>query len=218
MPTFLIFQPRLDDSGQGDISMLTYQLDVVRTDASKVTDCELMERLCQRDLDALEELYDRHHSIALGLACRILHDRNYAEDVVQDVFLTIWRQPERFNPARGTVRGWLLAIVHHRSIDRLRRLRTSARFVELSPDLVDRNAEDPVDVALASLDREHVVSALAQLPFEQRQAIELSFLHGRTHVEIAEVTNSPLGTVKGRIRIGLEKLRTMLASPEAFVA
>lgn len=218
MPTFSNIRHQLDVSGQGVFTMLTYQLDVTRNTIREATDRELMERLCQRDLDALEVLYDRHQSVALGLACRILHNRNDAEDVLQDVFLTLWRQPERYDPERGTVRGWLLAIVHHRSIDRLRRLRTSARFVELTPDVVDRNAEDPMNLAIAALGREHVSSALAQLPAEQRQAIELSFLHGRTHVEIAELMNCPLGTVKGRIRIGLEKLRTIMAPSEAFAA
>src|SRR5687767_603815 len=102
-----------------------------RRDGGSATkpDEELMRRMCDRDLLAFETLHDRHQSVALGLACRILRDRSLAEDVVQDAFLTIWRQPERYDPARGSVRCWLLAIVHHRSIDRLRRLGNSTRLV-----------------------------------------------------------------------------------------
>jgi RNA polymerase sigma-70 factor, ECF subfamily len=184
----------------------------------EISDRELMRRLCERDLAALEALHDRHQSAALGLACRILRDRSMAEDVVQDAFLTIWRQPERYDPDRGTVRCWLLAIVHHRSIDKLRRLSTAGRVVELTPDIVDRGAVDPSDLAVMTLEREHIQAALARLPIEQRRAIELSFLHGRTHAEIAELMNCPLGTVKGRIRIGLDKLRAMLPAPELAAA
>lgn len=182
------------------------------------SDRELMQRLCERDLAALEALHDRHQSAALGLACRILRDRSLAEDVVQDAFLTLWRQPERYDPNRGTVRCWLLAIVHHRSIDKVRRLRTSSRIVELTPDIVDRGATDPGELAVMTIEREHVRAALARLPIDQRRAIELSFLQGRTHAEIAELMNCPLGTVKGRIRIGLDKLRAMMLAPELAAA
>lgn len=182
------------------------------------TDRELMRRLCERDLTALDMLHDRHQSVALGLACRILRDRSYAEDVVQDAFLTLWRQPERYDPGRGTVRCWLLTIVRHRSIDTLRRNRISTRIVELTPDIVDNGAPDPGDLAVATLEREHVQAALARLPIEQRRAIEFSYLQGRTHVEIAELMNCPLGTVKGRIRIGLDKLRALIPAPEAVAA
>lgn len=178
----------------------------------------LMQRLLQRDIVALEQLYDRHHQVALGLACRIVRDRTLAEDVVQDAFLTLWRQPERFDPARGTARGWLLAIVHHRSIDRVRRVAAIGRPVELSPDMVDERAGDPSELAWESIRREQVRAALDRLPDEQRRAIELSFLQGRTHQEIAELMHCPLGTVKGRIRIGLEKLRAYMTVPDQAAA
>ncbi|HEX5164253.1 MAG TPA: sigma-70 family RNA polymerase sigma factor [Thermomicrobiales bacterium] len=183
-----------------------------------VTDQMLMQRLLRRDLSALEELINRHRSVAIGLACRIVHDRNHAEDVVQDAFLTLWRQPERYDPARGSVRSWLLAIVHHRSIDKLRRLATNGRLVELTPDIVDHSAVDPSEQAVQAVERDNVRAALDRLPADQRRAIELSFLHGRTHAEIAELMNCPLGTVKGRIRIGLEKLRTMIQPTDLVAA
>lgn len=195
---------------------LTRSLRVSTTTATAVVassadiDRQLMRRLCARDIDALEALYDRHHAAAIGLSCRVVRDRELAEDIVQDAFLTLWRQPERFDPTRGTVRGWLLAIVHHRSIDRVRRLKAQGRMVELTPDIVDARAEDPGELAWESICREDVRHALGALPAEQRRAIELAFIHGRTHAEIAELLGCPLGTVKGRIRIGLEKLRAAM--------
>ena len=174
------------------------------------TDQDLMRRLCRRDVRALEELYDRHHQIALGLACKIVRDRGTAEDVVQEAFLTLWRQPERFDPARGTARGWLLAIVHHRSIDKLRRARLANRTVALSPNLIDDRGADPFEHAAEQIQSEQLRAALDKLPDDQRNAIVLSFVHGRTHTEIAELMGCPLGTVKGRIRIGLTKLRALV--------
>jgi RNA polymerase sigma-70 factor (ECF subfamily) len=178
--------------------------------AVEPSDRELMLRLRQRDVRALELLYDRYSQLALGLSCKILHDRALAEDVVQDAFLTVWRQPERFDPTKGNAKGWLLAFVHHRSVDRLRRLTVRGFVGELSPNVLDEDAPDPADVAFATMTREQITVALGRLPADQRRAIELSYLQGWTHREIADAMNCPLGTVKGRIRIGLEKLRTLI--------
>lgn len=182
------------------------------------TDRALMQRLVARDVAALEHLYDRHSQVALGLACKIVRDQCVAEDVVQDAFLTLWRQPERFDPSRGTARGWLLAIVHHRSIDRLRRAKTSGRTIDLSARLVDEREPDPCERAAQSAESEQLRQALDRLPPEQRHAIELAYLHGHTHSEIAKLMNCPLGTVKGRIRIGLSKLRAMTQVVELALA
>ncbi|RIK44791.1 MAG: RNA polymerase subunit sigma-24 [Chloroflexi bacterium] len=174
------------------------------------SDQELMLRLRRQDIRALELLFDRYHQIALGLACKIVRDRNAAEDIVQDVFLALWRQPDRFDPTKGTPRGWLLAIVHHRSIDKLRRTHGVQCSLELVPHIIDDAQADPCDAAADRVAATQLHSALATLPHEQRTAIELAFLHGRTHVEIASLLGCPLGTVKGRIRIGLAKLRATL--------
>lgn len=184
----------------------------------ELSDQQLMARLVHKDIAALETLYDRHHQVALGLACKIVRDRATAEDVVQDAFLTLWRQPERFDPGKGTPRGWLLAIVHHRSIDKLRRAKVSSRSVELTPNLVDERQADPCDIATERIQSGELLSALETLPAEQRRTIELAFIHGRTHVEIADLMGCPLGTVKGRIRIGLSKLRASLATSMPAVA
>ena len=172
-------------------------------------DRELMCRLVARDVRALETLYDRHHQIALGLACKIVRDRGLAEDVVQDAFLALWRQPERYDPSRGTARGWLLAIVHHRSVDRLRRGRTIGYPADLSAALADTREPDPCETASEHEQAAQLHVALTQLPDDQRRTLELAYLQGRTHTEIADLMGCPLGTVKGRIRIGLAKLRTL---------
>jgi RNA polymerase sigma-70 factor (ECF subfamily) len=185
---------------------------------TEISDQLLIQRLQRRDLSALEALINRHRSVAIGHACRVVRDRSLAEDVVQDAFLTIWRQPERYDPTRGSVRCWLLAIVHYRSIDKVRRLTAAGKLVELTTDIIDEAAADPGELAILAVERERVHAALGLLPADQRRAIELSFLQGRTHSEIAELMNCPLGTVKGRIRIGLEKLRTMIQSPDLVAA
>jgi RNA polymerase sigma-70 factor (ECF subfamily) len=172
-------------------------------------DRELVRRLVTRDVHALEALYDRHHQIALGLACKLVHDRELAEDVVQEAFLALWRQPERYDPARGTARGWLLAIVHHRGIDRLRRGRAAGFPADLSDALPDASAPDPCALVAEHEQATQLHVALTYLPPDQRRTLELAYLHGRTHTEIADLMNCPLGTVKGRIRIGLAKLRAL---------
>lgn len=172
-------------------------------------DRALMLRLRLGDIDAFERLYDRHHRAAFGLALKVTRDRGLAEDVVQDAFLAIWRTPERFDPSRGSARGWLLAIVHHRSIDRLRRTAPTRLDGQLA-DLVDAHAADPSDLAIAALRRAELYAALDRLPIEQRQAVELAFLRGRTHAEVATLLGCPLGTIKGRIRLGLQKLRVLV--------
>ena len=172
-------------------------------------DRELMLRLRLRDIDAFERLYNRHHRAAFGLAFKVTGDCGLAEEVVQDAFLTIWRTPERFDPSRGSARGWLLSIIHHRSLDRLRRTAPTRLDGQLV-DRVDARAADPSDLAIAALRRAELYAALDRLPIEQREAVELAFLRGRTHTEIARLLGCPLGTIKGRIRLGLQKLRVLV--------
>ena len=151
------------------------------------TDEQLLAAMGRRESGALEVLYDRHHRLALGLARRMLGEVEAAEDVVQEVFLAVWRQAERYRPERGAVKTWLLAMVHHRAIDRLRRRTTSGLTAELS--------------------EEQIVAALAMLPVEQRDTIELAYFGGKSQSEIAALLGVPLGTIKGRTRLALEKLR-----------
>jgi len=176
-------------------------------------DGALMARVASGDVAALGVLYDLYAGQALGLARRILGDPGRAEEVVQDAFVAAWRRAASYNADRGAARAWLLGIVHHRAIDRLRVGRGLPPTGELPESL-----EAGVDVwreVSAGLDRRRIVEALRTLPAVQREAIDLAFFGGLTQVEIAERLDQPLGTVKGRIRLGLTKLRRLLAEEMA---
>jgi len=181
------------------------------SDLAARSDEDLMALLQRRDLQALEALYDRHHRLALALAYRVVGDRDSAEEVVQETFLAAWRQSASYRPDRGGARGWLLSIARHRAIDRLRKARGLGQVAELDESLVDHRSPDLTQLVHEGSLRERVAEALASLPIEQREAIELAFYGGLTHTEISEQTGVPLGTVKGRVRLALEKLRLTLA-------
>lgn len=173
------------------------------------TDEELLRGLAARDLGALAGLYDRYSRGMFALAYRIVGEGETAEDVVQDAFLSAWRGAETFRRDRGTVRNWLLSITHHRSVDMLRR-RTAFR-----PTTLEVAAAQPSDAdTFAEADRNvrgrQVREALAALPAAQRTTIELAYFGGYTQSELSELLGVPLGTVKGRMRIGLLKLRRAL--------
>jgi RNA polymerase sigma-70 factor, ECF subfamily len=170
-----------------------------------------MALLQGRELAALEALYDRHHRIVLALAYRVLGDVGSAEDVVQETFLSAWRHSDSYRPERGRARSWLLSIARHRAIDRVRRSRARGEVAELDPSAVDPNAADVLQAAEANDRRERILRALATLSSEQRQAVELAYYGGLTHLEISQRTGLPLGTVKGRLRLAMEKLRLALA-------
>ena len=177
----------------------------------EATDEALLDAITARDDRAIAALYDRYGGLAFALAYRILGDRGAAEDVVQDAFLSVWRRAGSFQTGRGSVRTWLLSIVHHRAIDRLRG--TAGRARQDAPlDEVDRvaSAEDPWREVSTTLQRESLKSGLATLPDAQRETIELAYFGGYTQNEIAQRMAVPLGTVKGRMRIGLQKLRGVL--------
>jgi RNA polymerase sigma-70 factor (ECF subfamily) len=181
------------------------------TSLSDCTDEELMNRLQRQDVKALDVLYQRHHRLALALAYRIVGERETAEEIVQEAFLSAWRQAASFRVDRGGARGWFFSIVRHRSIDRLRRARNLGSSTGLTDMLVDDRTPDVWQVADMNLRRERIVAALATLPSEQREAIELAYYGGLTHQEISLQTGIPLGTVKGRTRLAMEKLRVALA-------
>ncbi len=162
-------------------------------------------------LEAMDALYYRHAGPALGLAVRMLGDLQAAEDVVQDAFVALWRNACRYQPERGTVRSWLMGIVHHRAIDRLRGRAPTADLDDLERLPAGRQLPDVADQALRNVAGEQVRRALGTLPKEQREAIALAYFGGWTHVEIARRAGVPVGTVKGRMRLGLEKLRRQLA-------
>lgn len=178
----------------------------------------LLQRVALGDEDAFALLYDRYGKSAYSLACRILGDTHSAEDVVQDVFLNIWRAASSFDSRRGQAHSWLLSMVHHRAIDVLRR-RRGMPSANLDQELEQRGTEAAAvwQEVLDNLHQHAVKQALGQLPAEQRQAIEMAYFDGYTHREISELTQQPLGTVKSRIRIGMEKLRGILKGQEASI-
>ena len=180
------------------------------TAAGASTDVDLIERLRAGRADALGALYDAYGRMAYGLAYRITRDPALAEDAVQDAFLGAWNNARNYSPERASVKTWLLSIVHHRSVDIVRRRRRPVESLtpeSSSPELV---REDLWSEVKQRLDRTTVVSALASLPNSQREVIELAYFGGLTQVEIAERTGAPLGTVKSRVRAGLETLRRTL--------
>jgi len=171
----------------------------------------VLVRLANGELDALEELYDRYKTMAYSIAYRITNDATAAEDVVQDAFVGAWRNAARYVEGRGSVKTWLLAIVHHRAIDAVRRRRPTTELpdADLPPPEALRLPDVWADVS-ATLDADTVQGALATLSDVQREAIELAYFGGLTQQEIAERTATPLGTVKSRMRLGLLAMRRHL--------
>ncbi len=174
------------------------------------SDGELLARLEASDVDALETLYDRYAGYVLSLSWRVLREREEAEEVVQDVFWQLWKGHIRYDPARGRFATWLYTVARNRSIDRVRRRGVAGRVA--NPEhLPEAHAEgDPETAANRAQRRVAVHEALRQLPDNQRQALELCFYDGLSHREVSERLQSPLGTVKSRIRAALTTLKDSL--------
>ncbi len=165
------------------------------------------------DADAFEIILERHADAAFSLAYRMCGRRSAAEDATQDAFLAVWRSSARYDRTRGSVRTWVLGIVHNRTVDALRRSgvhdrrRASEEGLEDSLQAPEQTDGQAIDNA-ASVE---IRTALGELPTEQKRVIELAYFGGFTHTEIASMLGTPIGTVKGRMRLGLQKLRTPLA-------
>jgi RNA polymerase sigma-70 factor (ECF subfamily) len=185
----------------------------------ELADEELMQLVRRGDPRAFEVVYDRHSGAAFSLAYRMTGKRVTAEEVVQEAFLALWRANARYDRTRGSVRTWILGIVHNRAIDALRRGMVHDRRRASDEGLEERfEARERTDVEAARHDEAREVrSALGVLPPEQLKVIELAYFGGFTHSEIAEMLGTPIGTVKGRMRLGLAKMRAQLGSSgEAF--
>ena len=175
------------------------------------TDRESMDRLAGGDLGALDHLYEQYGAMAFSIAYRITGDRGAAEDVVQESFLGAWRNAGRYVDGRGTVRTWLLSIVHHRAIDAIRRRRPTTELPDAEVGLPEPLVMPDTWTEVANgLDRAAIQQALDRISDVQREAIELAYFNGLTQTEIAERTGVPLGTVKGRLRLGLQGLRAAM--------
>jgi RNA polymerase sigma-70 factor (ECF subfamily) len=180
---------------------------------NRLADEDLMTLVDRKDPDAFEAFYDRHGGAAYSLAHRIVGDPGLAEDVTQEAFLSIWRSNARFDPARGSVRAWALGIVRNRAIDALRRSARPVPKLDLDDEAVLENQPGQERTEAEAIRREtagRLRRALGILPREQSQVIELAYFGGFSHSEIAEMVGVPLGTIKGRMRLGLEKIRTTL--------
>jgi RNA polymerase sigma-70 factor, ECF subfamily len=168
-------------------------------------------RIADGELAALEDLYDRYKTMAYSIAYRITNDATLAEDVVQDAFLGAWRNAARYVEGRGSVKTWLLSIVHHRAIDAIRRRRPTTELPEVETVLpMALRLPDVWAEVSAGLDAAMVRTALDGLSDVQREALELAYFNGLTQGEISERTGAPLGTVKSRMRLGLLAMRRSL--------
>ncbi len=191
---------------------------VKRRDLRELADEDLMEMVGDGEARAFEVIFDRHGSAAFSLAYRMCGRRAMAEDVVQEAFLSLWRSGGRYDRGRGSVRTWILGVVHNRAIDAFRRgqVRESRNISDdgLAEQLP---SADQTDTEVAQRDEAvRVRSALGELPAEQRQVIELAYFGGFTHTEISEMLSLPAGTVKGRMRLGLSKMRIAFGDKAGF--
>jgi RNA polymerase sigma-70 factor (ECF subfamily) len=186
-------------------------------DLRSLADEDVMHLVRRGDARAFEVIYERHAPAAFSLAYRMLGTRAGAEDVTQDAFLSMWRSGARYDRARGSVRTWVLGIVHHRGIDGLRRNSVHARRRASAEGIEEwKEAPERTDAQAIQQDEARGVrEALAGLPEQQGRVIRLAYFGGFTHTQIAEMLDLPVGTVKGRMRLGLAKLRTTLAGEAA---
>jgi RNA polymerase sigma factor (sigma-70 family) len=181
-------------------------------------DRELVERLRHRDEDAFRGLFDRYAPTAKALALRVVRQTHLAEEIVQEAFMAVWRNPEGYDGDRGTVRAWLLGTVHHRAVDLVRREEAHRRRAEAAvpqayEDQAD-HAEDVVDAIGRPEERRIVRAALAELPDEQRRVLEMMYFDGRSQTQVAAATGLPLGTVKSRALLGMRRMRAVLEGVE----
>jgi RNA polymerase sigma-70 factor (ECF subfamily) len=184
----------------------------------RLGDEELMQLVAAGEPRAFEVIYERHSTAAFSLAYRICGVRATAEEVAQEAFLAIWRSGARYDRARGSVRTWLLGVVHNRSIDTIRRTTTHERrraADEQAADWIEAPERTEVEVARREEARS-VRVLLDELPAEQRRVVELAYFGGFTHEQIAQMLGAPLGTVKGRMRLALEKMRSSMDPAEAL--
>jgi RNA polymerase sigma-70 factor (ECF subfamily) len=188
---------------------------VARTDTPD--DHVLIAAIAQGDSSALETLYDRYSSVVYRMALRMLKNRELAEEVVQEVFWRVWRRSASFDIERGRVAQWLFGIAHNLCIDELRRMRARPTQVyeDVDHPVIQQLADDQIDVpeaAWAFEQRRVIRDALEHLPDTQREAVELAYFGGLSHQEIATKLNRPLGTIKTRVRLGLQKLGALLTA------
>lgn len=180
--------------------------------AAGYTDDQLISALRKGEEWAMSALYDRYARLVFSLALRILNDRSAAEEAVQEVFVKVWRRCKEYDAKRGKFSSWLSGIAHNHAIDELRRrrVRPSASEDEDAMAEVIADGPAPLDLALQSLERRRIVEALQAIPAEQRKPIEMAYFEGFTQQEISDRLHEPLGTIKTRMRLGMQKLKSLL--------
>jgi RNA polymerase sigma-70 factor, ECF subfamily len=182
----------------------------------RLADEDLMQLVRENDSAAFAVVYERHTDAAFSLAFRMCGKRGIAEDVVQEAFLSLWRSSSRYDRTRGSVRTWVLGIVHNRAIDALRRAVVQDRG-KISDEGIEEHLEAPerTDQEVSRRDEAREIrAALGDLPPDQSRVIELAYYGGFTHTEIASMLDTPVGTIKGRMRLGLQKMRSQLQSAQ----
>jgi RNA polymerase sigma-70 factor, ECF subfamily len=178
-------------------------------------DAAAVARVADGDVEALRGLYERYGRIVYGLTYRLTKDAQLAEEATQDTFVTLWRRAGTYDPTRAKVTTWLFVIARNRAIELVR---TRTRAPEPQEDVEPTGEEpDPADLVLLADDAERIARAIAELPDNQLDVIRLAYFDGLSHAEIAERLGQPLGTVKSRIRLGLDRLRALLEHPHLEV-
>jgi RNA polymerase sigma factor (sigma-70 family) len=192
----------------------TWSASMRSAEPADARDEDLLLRVGAGDERAFRELFGRYAAVAHALAFRLVRQSQVAEEIVQEAFLAVWRNPDRYDAARGSVRAWLMGTVHHRAVDAVRREQAQRRRVEQASGLGPGIVEDPVDEVLAAIDlpreRRLVRAALGELPEEQREVIQRMYFDGLSQSQIAERTGLPLGTVKSRTLLAMRRLRAHL--------
>jgi RNA polymerase sigma-70 factor (ECF subfamily) len=171
-------------------------------------DAELVRRVARGDAQALRDLYELYGRMVYGMALRVLGDSQLAEDCTQEVFVTLWRRADRYDPDRARVSTWLVSIARNTAVDAVR-WHASRRADALPETWPEDESPDSAELAAASEHARSVAEALGELPGPQREVVSLAYFDGLSHTEIAERLGLPLGTVKGRIRMALDRLRTL---------
>jgi RNA polymerase sigma-70 factor (ECF subfamily) len=200
-----------------DMALNRRSVESAATALRRLADEDLMQLVAESDAGAFAVLYERHATVAFSLAFRMCGKAAIAEEVVQEAFLSLWRGGSRYDRTRGSVRTWVLGIVHNRAVDALRRGTVHDRR-RISDEGIEERLEAPerTDQEVGRRDEAREIrAALEDLPTEQSQVIELAYYGGFTHSEIATMLDTPIGTVKGRMRLGLQKLRSQLGPMEA---
>lgn len=176
------------------------------------TDAELILLVAKNESWALAEIYDRYARLVFSLALKILNDRSAAEECVQEVFVKVWKRARDYHEERGKFSSWLTGIAHHHAIDELRRrrVRPSAAGDESAAAEVMDASPEPMDRAIQSLEHRRILDALGTIPPDQRRPIEMAYFEGFTQQEIADKLDEPLGTIKTRMRLGMQKLKVIL--------